>query len=218
MDINSALSQATQSTPCPWLGPAFGFLTPLINLLTKAGSNKNCMRQLEERCRSLLDTIQSEGETITPDDKTRLCSAARRTIQRVLDRMTPWCSMPRMELFVKQDKHAKVIERCHRAISNCLNKLQITSHLEFHRWQSTFKANHRIDNNYGHIIQYLGDLRNKQEFFIHGQLQQTSTINQILTMMQESLPGHISATAEHGLESHLCQGHQIIAQHVYRSR
>lgn len=203
MDINSALSQATQSTPCPWLGPAFGFLIPLINLLTKAGSNKNCMRQLEERCRSLLDIIQSEGETMTPDDKTRLCSAARRTIQSVLDRMTPWCSMPRMELFVKQDKHAKVIGRCHRAISNCLNKLQITSHLEFHRRHSTFKENHRIGNNFGHMIQYLGDLRNKQEIFIHGQLQQTSTTNQILTMMQESLPGHISARAEHGLESNL---------------
>lgn len=180
MDINSALSQATQSTP--WLGPAFGFLIPLINLSAKAGANKNCMRHLEERCRSLLDIIQSEGEIMTPDDKTKLCQGARRTIQGVLDRMTPWCLMPRMELFVKQDKHAKVIERCHRAISNCLNKLQITSHLEFHRWQSTFKENHRID-----------------AIFMYGQLQQTSAI----TMMQESLPGHISATAEHGLESNL---------------
>lgn len=101
MDINPALSQATQSTPCPWLGPAFGFLTPLINLSANAGANKylpfrhvvlstdrngyydrNCMRQLEERCRSLLDIIQSEGETMTPDDKTKLCSAARRLVAR----------------------------------------------------------------------------------------------------------------------------------------
>lgn len=77
---------------------------------------------------------------------------------------------------------------------------KITSHLEFHRWQSTFKENHRID-----------------AIFMYGQLQQISAI----TMMQEvgtkspsllnpssnfhrqSLPGHISATAERGLESNL---------------
>ncbi|KAG2028269.1 hypothetical protein BDR03DRAFT_1030201, partial [Suillus americanus] len=216
----SALSQATQSTPFSWLGPAFGALTTLINLLAKAESNKylpfrhtvlstdrddyydrNGMRQLEERCISLLTIIQNEGETMAPDDKTRLCSGAQSTIQGVLDRMTPWCLMSRFKLFTKQDKLAGVIQQCHLEISDCLSKLQITSHLEIHRWQAAFEDNQRIDSE--HMIQYLGDLRNKQEILMNDQLQQTAAINQILTLMQENLPGDVSATAEHGLESNL---------------
>lgn len=97
----SGLSQATQSTPCLWLGPAFSVLTTLINLLAKAESNKyllfrhtvlstdrddyydrNGMRQLEERCLGLLSIIQSEAETMVPDDKSRLCSGAQRLVAR----------------------------------------------------------------------------------------------------------------------------------------
>lgn len=197
----SALCQAIQSTPCPWIDPAFSVLTILIDLLAKAESNKNGMRQLEERCFALLAIIQNEGEGMVPDDKARLCSGAQGTIQGILDRMTPWCLMPRIKLFVKQDELAEVIQQCHLEISDCLNKLQITSHLEIHRWQSTFEINHRNDNEY--MIQYLGDLRNKQEIITNSQLQQTAAINQILTVMQENLPGHVSATAEHSLESNL---------------
>lgn len=197
----SALSQATQSTPFPWLGPAFGALTILINLLAKAESNKNGMRQLEERCLSLLTIIQSEGETMAPSDKARLCSDAQSTIQGILDRMTPWCLMSRIKLFVKQDELAGVIQQCHLEISDCLNRLQITSHVEIHRWQSAFEDNRRIDNEY--MIQYLGDLKNQQEILVNNQLHQTAAVNQILTVMQENLPGHVSATAEHGLESNL---------------
>lgn len=197
----SALSQATQSTPCTWLGPAFGALITLINLLAKAESNKNGMRQLEERCLSFLTIIQNEGETMLPDDKTRLCSGAQSTIQGILDRMTPWCLMSRIKLFVKQDELAGVIQQCHLEISDCLNKLQITSHLEIHRWQSAFEDNQRIDNEY--MIEYLGDLRNKQEILMNNQLQQTAAVNQILTVMQENLPSHVSATVQRGLESNL---------------
>ncbi|KAG2155148.1 kinase-like domain-containing protein [Suillus bovinus] len=196
----SALSQATQSTPAPWLGPAFGVLVTLINLLAKAESNKNGMRQLEERGLSLLAIIKNEGETMAPDDQNRLCSGAKSTIQSILDRMTPWCLMSRIKLFLKQDELAGVIQQCHLEISDCLNKLQITSHLEIHKWQSAFEDNQRIDNEY--MIQYLGDLKNKQEILVNVQLQQTAAVNQILTMMQENL-GYVSATAEHGLESNL---------------
>lgn len=97
----SALSQATQSTPAPWLGPAFGALTTLINLLAKAESNRyllfccavlptdhddccdrNGIRQLEERCLSFLAIIKNEGESMAPDDQTTLCSGAQRLVAR----------------------------------------------------------------------------------------------------------------------------------------
>ncbi|KAG1735038.1 kinase-like domain-containing protein [Suillus lakei] len=199
----SSLSQATQSTPLPWLGAAFGTLTTLVNLLARAESNKNGMRQLEERCLSFLAIIKSEGDTMTPDDKNKLCSSAQSTIQGILDRMTPWCLMSRLKLFVKQDELTGVIQQCHLEISDCLNRLQITSHLEIHKWQSAFEENQRIDNEY--MVQYLGDLKNRQEILVDVQLQQTAVVNQILTMMQQNLPGHVSATgsAEHGLESNL---------------
>jgi hypothetical protein len=144
-----------------------------------------------------------------------------------------------MKLFVKQDELAGVIQKCHLEISDCLNRLQvsssvcssaivhqfiylfdqITSHFEIHRWQSAFEDNRRIDNEY--MIQYLGDLRNKQEILMNNQMQQTAVVNQILTVMQEvnttfssllnrssdfhrqNLPRHISTAAEHGLESNL---------------
>ncbi|KAG1868126.1 kinase-like domain-containing protein [Suillus tomentosus] len=197
----SALSQATQSTPAPWLGPAFGALTTLINLLAKAESNRNGIRQLEERCLSFLAIIKNEGESMAPNDQTTLCSGAQSTIQGILDRMTPWCLMSRIKLFIKQDELTGVIHRCHLEISDCLNKLQITSHLEIHKWQSAFKDNQRIDNEY--MIHFLGDLKNKQEILLSDQLQQTAVVNQILKVMQENLPVHFSATPEHGLESNL---------------
>ncbi|KAG0703840.1 kinase-like domain-containing protein [Suillus ampliporus] len=197
----SALSQATQSTPLSWLGPAFSALSTLINILARAESNKNSMQLLEERCLSFLTIIKSEGEAMAPDEQTRLCSSAQSTIQGILDRMAPWCLMSRVKLFVRQDELAGVIQQCHLEISDCLNKLQITSHLEIHRWQSAFEENQRIDNEY--VVQYLGDLRNTQELLVDVQLQQTAVVHQILTVMQENLPGDVSTTTERGLESNL---------------
>ncbi|KAG1752409.1 kinase-like domain-containing protein [Suillus paluster] len=196
----SGLSQALQSTPLPWLAPAFNALSTLINILARAESNKNGMRLLEERCLSFLAIIKSEGEAMAPDEKTRICLSAQSTIQGILERMTPWCLMSRVRLFAKQDELAGVIQQCHLEISDCLNKLQITSHLEIHRWQSAFEENQRIDNEY--IVQYLGDLRNTQELLVDAQMQQTAVVHQILTVMQENL-GHVSTTAEHGLQSNL---------------
>ncbi|KAG2156432.1 kinase-like domain-containing protein [Suillus clintonianus] len=201
--INAAspLSQATQATPLTWLAPAFSVLTILINLLAKAESNRNGMRQLEERCLGFLTVIKSEGEIMAADEKIRLSSSAQSALQGILDRMTPWCLMSRVKLFVKQDELAGVIQQCHLQISDCLNMLQINSHLEIHKWQSAFEENQRIDSE--HMVQYLGDLKNTQEILMDAQLQQTTVVHQILTVMQENLPGHVSTTAERGLESNL---------------
>jgi hypothetical protein len=47
------------------------------------------------------------------------------TLQGVLERMEPWCTMHKMKLFVKQDELASTIQQCHGDISDCLVKLQV---------------------------------------------------------------------------------------------
>jgi hypothetical protein len=102
------------------------------------------MRLLEERCLSFLAIITSEGEGMESDEKIRLCSGAQRlavlriwhleaaddlvsTFQGILDRMTPWCLMSRIKLFVKQDELAGVIRDCHLEISDSLTKFQVSN-------------------------------------------------------------------------------------------
>jgi len=102
INSGSALFQALQSTPLPWLAPASGVLITLINILAKSESNKyltlldtsssrltsmrfiandrNGMRLLEERCLSFLAIIQSEGEAMAPEEKVKLCSRAQRLV------------------------------------------------------------------------------------------------------------------------------------------
>jgi hypothetical protein len=47
------------------------------------------------------------------------------TLQSILTKMEPWCSMARVKLFLKQDELANTIQQCHSDISDCLVKLQV---------------------------------------------------------------------------------------------
>jgi hypothetical protein len=47
------------------------------------------------------------------------------TLQNILNKMEPWCSMARVKLFLKQDELAGAIQQCHADISDCLVKLQV---------------------------------------------------------------------------------------------
>ncbi|OAX43390.1 kinase-like protein [Rhizopogon vinicolor AM-OR11-026] len=203
INAGSGLSQASQAIPVPWLAPACGALTALINLLAKSESNRNGMRLLEDRCLSFTAIIEGEGEAMAQDEKTRLCSGAQSTLQGILARMTPWCLMSRVKLFVKQDELAGVIQQCHLEISDSLNKLQITSHLEIHRWQAAFEESQKIDNEY--VVRYLADVRNTQQLLVDVQMQQSADVRRILTMMQENLAENetVTETVDDGLQSNL---------------
>ncbi|KAG2118945.1 kinase-like domain-containing protein [Suillus discolor] len=198
--IIGAAQTAAQFAPVPWLAPAAGVLVALINMLATAEANKNGIVLLQDRCLSLMSVINNEGQNLTPDHQDRLCSGAHHTLQSILDRMEPWCSMSRVKLFVKQDELAGTIQQCHADISDCLVKLQVASHMSIHTWQTNFELSRTRDKE--DIVQYLGDIRNQQELMQVAQMKQAADLNQIMKLMQRNLPGQIPTT-DRGLESNL---------------
>ncbi|KAG1820388.1 kinase-like domain-containing protein [Suillus subaureus] len=198
--IVGAAQTAAQFAPVPWLAPATGILVALINMLAAAEANKNGIIVLQDRCLSLMSIINNEGQNLSPDQQARLCSGAQGTLQNILNRMEPWCSMSRVKLFVKQDELAGTIQQCHADISDCLVKLQITSHISIHAWQANFELSHARDKE--DIVQYLGDIRNQQELMQVAQTKQAADLHQIMKLMQKNLPGHVPTT-DRGMESNL---------------
>ncbi|KAJ8595364.1 kinase-like protein [Rhizopogon salebrosus TDB-379] len=195
-----AAQTAAQFAPVPWLGAATGVLVALVNMFQKAESNKHGIVQLQDRCLSLMVVIQNEGQNLPPEQQARLCSGVQHTLQGVLERMEPWCTMHKMRLFVKQDELASTIQQCHGDISDCLVKLQITSQLSILAWQTGFELSRTQDKQ--DIMMYLSDINNKQELMNVTQMQQQADLRQIMTLMQKNLPGNIP-TMDRGMESNL---------------
>ncbi|KAG2348679.1 kinase-like protein [Suillus weaverae] len=195
-----AAQAAAQFAPVPWLVPATGVLVALINMFATAEANKNGIIVLQDRCLSLMSIINKEGQNLSPDQQARLCSGAQGTLQNILNKMEPWCSMSRVKLFVKQDELAGTIQQCHADISDCLVKLQVASHMSIHAWQTSFEASRARDKE--DIVQYLGDIRNQQELMQVAQMQQAADLHQIMTLMQKNLPGQVPTT-DRGMESNL---------------
>jgi hypothetical protein len=93
--VVSAAQTAAQFAPVPWLAPATGILVALINMFATAEANKyvissmvhrseyltayhrNGIIVLQDRCLSLMSTIHSEGQNLSPDQQARLCSGAQ---------------------------------------------------------------------------------------------------------------------------------------------
>ncbi|KAG2152023.1 kinase-like domain-containing protein [Suillus cothurnatus] len=198
--VVSAAQTAAQFAPVPWLAPAAGILVALINMFATAEANKNGIIVLQDRCLSLMSTIHSEGQNLSPDQQARLCSGAQGTLQNILNRMEPWCSMSRVKLFVKQDELAGTIQQSHADITDCLAKLQITSHISINVWQTKFELSRAQDKE--DIVQYLGDIRNQQELMQVAQTKQAEDLHQIMKLMQKNLPGHVPTT-DRGMESNL---------------
>lgn len=195
-----AAQTAAQFAPVPWLVPATGVLVSLINMFAAAEANKNGIIVLQDRCLSLMSIINKEGQNLPPDQQARLCSGAQGTLQNILNRMEPWCTMSRVKLFVRQDDLANTIQQCHADISDALVKLQLASHISIHAWQTSFELSRAKDKE--DIVQYLGDIKNQQELMQVAQMQQAADLHQIMKLMQKNLPGHIPTT-DRGMESNL---------------
>ncbi|OJA14098.1 hypothetical protein AZE42_10008 [Rhizopogon vesiculosus] len=198
--LTGAAQTAAQFAPVPWLGAATGVLAALINMFAKAEANKNGIVQLQDRCLSLMVVICNEGQHFPQDQQIRLCSGVQHTLQSILERMEPWCTMHKCKLFVKQDELFGIIQQCHADISDCLVELQITCQLSTHAWQVDFELSRARDKE--DIMLYLSDIRNQQELITNSQVQQAAELHQIMILMQNNLPGNVPTT-DRGMESNL---------------
>ncbi|KAG2146626.1 kinase-like domain-containing protein [Suillus clintonianus] len=198
--LMGAAQTAAQFAPVPWLGAATGVLVTLINMFATAEANKNGITLLQDRCLNFMSIINNEGQNLPPDQQARLCSSAQGGLQNILDKMAPWCSMSRVKLFVRQDELAGTIQQCHADISDCLLKLQVTSHLSIHAWQINFDLSRARDKD--DMVQYLGDIKNQQELMRVAQMQHTAELREIMKLMQKNLPGLVPTT-DRGMESNL---------------
>jgi hypothetical protein len=66
---------------------------------------------------------------------------------------------------------------------NVLTLFQITSQLSTHAWQADFQSACARDKE--EIVQYLGDIKNKQDLIAFSQAQQAADLHQIMELMQK---------------------------------
>jgi len=66
---------------------------------------------------------------------------------------------------------------------NVLTLFQITSQLSTHAWQVDFQSACARDKE--EIVQYLGDIKNKQDIIAMSQAQQQADVRQIMELMQK---------------------------------
>ncbi|KIJ70260.1 hypothetical protein HYDPIDRAFT_23387 [Hydnomerulius pinastri MD-312] len=185
---------AAQLAPVPWLAPAIGLATSLVAMINQAHSNKNALKQLQDRCLSFLVVIQQQGDNASAQEQKRMAAGAESTLQSIIARMDKWCSKKTFELFIKQNELATAIQDCHLEINDCLAKLQLTAILDTVAWQYEFTANHQRDR--ADVMHYLSDIKNTQDIIAMSQYQQAADIKTIMAMMQQNLSSVANNTTQ----------------------
>ncbi|KAI6047337.1 kinase-like domain-containing protein [Pisolithus marmoratus] len=181
-----AAALAAQASPVPWLSAAFALLTVFKDMILKAKSNKNALRQLQNRCTAFLHVVQLKGMDAPLEEQKQLALDAERSLlwlHRLL--ATPWCCMSPVKLFVKQDELASEIQDCHTAINDCMTRLQIHAALETQSWQELLQSNMERDRT--EMMEYLSDIRNSQLIILSALEEQHTGINTIMQLMQQNL-------------------------------
>ncbi|KAH7930251.1 kinase-like protein [Leucogyrophana mollusca] len=199
----SSAQAVAQVAPVPWIAPAMAVLVSLIDMFAKASSNKNAVRQLQDRCFKLLIVLEDNGKNAPEAERTKaLIKPLHSTLEEILERMKRWSTMSAPAQFIKQDDMAADIQTSHMNISDCLTNFQVTSHLDIHAWQEDFEANRKLDHD--EIIRYLSDIQNTQVLAIAVQNDTREEVRALMTMMQKCLPDPSQAQdPSHGLEVNL---------------
>ncbi|KAH7887898.1 kinase-like domain-containing protein [Phlebopus sp. FC_14] len=190
----------SQIAPVPWMAGAVSVAINLVALFAKANSNKNALKQLEDRCLSFLEVLRQRGTHASAAEQSILATGAESTLWTIFQRMDKWCSMSAFKRFLGQDELATAIQDCHLEINDCMTKLQISAALESQEWQSAFEANNERDKT--EMISYLSDIRNSQQIIESTQQQHTQDIKFIMKLMQENL-STTSSNNNRGLETNL---------------
>ncbi|KAG1715946.1 hypothetical protein ID866_1235 [Astraeus odoratus] len=196
----SSFTLAAQASPVPWLGAAFAVLNVLKDMVVKAKANKNALHQVLDRSNAFLCVIQAHGASAPPEEQKELAQDAEQTIRAIVERMKPWCSMPGIKLFLKQDELADEILDCNTEIDDCVTRLQITAALETQAWQAALSSNLARDRL--EMMEYLSNIKNTQDILLNSQQQTLAEIQKIMNMMQQSLPVTNSEN-QRGLEANL---------------
>ncbi|KIM68699.1 hypothetical protein SCLCIDRAFT_104667 [Scleroderma citrinum Foug A] len=196
--INSA-TLAAQASPVPWLGAAFATLSILKDMVIKAKSNKNALRQLQDRCSAFLFVVSDHGRAAPSEEQKKLASGAERTLREIFERMRPWCSMSAVKTFIKQDELAAEIQDCHTGINDCMTRLQITAALESQDWQVSLSSN--LERDRSEILKYLSDLRNTQNITLEIVQQTNADVQALMKLMQQNL--NMDGGNNPGLEANL---------------
>ncbi|KDQ64686.1 hypothetical protein JAAARDRAFT_28325 [Jaapia argillacea MUCL 33604] len=190
---SSVIASLTQSTftlvaqfaPVPWLMPLAMGLSTIVSVCDNVKVNKSAARQLAARC---LDFVEVFGVARNggPNPKIQEAAAvAQKVLSDISNRMNGWVAKDFFQSIVSQGSIADDIEACHFAITDCCNKFQIFAQIETSNWQNELAENQKRDHD--QVIEYLADIKHKQEMMDDTLLKNSVMLQDIMKMMQNAL-------------------------------
>ncbi|KII95384.1 hypothetical protein PLICRDRAFT_99108 [Plicaturopsis crispa FD-325 SS-3] len=199
----TAAQIASNFAPVPYLGPAVDVLCSIVAACAQVSYNSYSARQLRDRCEAMLYALKDSTKIDPAASSTKdALYQLESTLFDIKTNMERWAALNRIQSFARQAEIAQEMHTSHAALTDCMNRFQITAQLDILEWQEKFNANQRRDHQ--ELLEYLADIQHSQDITNVALQDQGQILFKIMAMMQNGL-GEPGEAASNGLQSNLYQ-------------
>ncbi|KAF7433209.1 hypothetical protein PC9H_005159 [Pleurotus ostreatus] len=179
----TAAQIAADFAPIPGLMGAVELLCGIVQLCENVTSNRHAAFQLRDRCHTMLLAFKDSQQGATSGKINEALNAVEDCLLDIKTKMDGWTKIGTIKGFTRQREIQQDIERCHEAISDCVAKFQLVSHMELHQWQHQFEVTAKQDHD--ETCAYLAEIQNGQQLTQQDIMQNTELTRQLMGMVQQ---------------------------------